>query len=81
MPEKSDTTMGLLALIFGILGCLNVVPCIGPIVALVTGYASKGTAGEANGRIGRILGWLAICFIPIAVGIVMILNFLVFYWF
>jgi hypothetical protein len=81
MPEPQDTTTGTLALIFGILGCVNILPCLGPLLALIFGYSSRGTAGEGNGRIGRILGWLAICIVPLAVGIVMILNYVVFFWF
>ena len=81
MPSSSDTSTGTISLIFGILGCLQILPCIGPIIAIITGYSSKGTAGASNGRIGRILGWLAVCFVPIAVGILLILNYLVFLWF
>jgi len=81
MPDPQDTSMGTLSLIFGILGCVQILPCIGPIIAIITGYSSKGTAGESNGRIGRILGWLTVCIIPIVAGIFLILNFLVFYWF
>ncbi|MHA1461831.1 MAG: hypothetical protein ACTSPM_01970 [Candidatus Heimdallarchaeota archaeon] len=75
MTNPQDTTMGTVALIFGILGCLNVLPCIGPIVALFTGYAAKGTAGESNGKIGRILGWLMLCIplIGIAIYVIVIL--------
>ncbi|NHJ06105.1 MAG: hypothetical protein EAX90_14860 [Candidatus Heimdallarchaeota archaeon] len=72
MPEKSDTSMGTISLIFGILGCVSVLPCIGPVVALITGYAARGTAGETNGRIGRILGWIMLC-LPLIVFIVWII--------
>jgi len=81
MPDPQDTSTGTLSLIFGILGCLQILPCIGPIIAIITGYSSKGTAGEANGRIGRILGWLTICFVPIVAGIILLLGFFVFLWF
>jgi len=75
MPEKSDTSMGTISLIFGILGCVSVLPCIGPIVALITGYAARGTAGESNGRIGRILGWIMLCLPLIAFIVWIILVF------
>jgi thiol:disulfide interchange protein len=81
MPDPQDTSTGTLSLIFGILGCLQILPCIGPIIAIITGYSAKGTAGESNGRIGRILGWLAVCIIPIASLIIVLLGFFVFYWF
>ncbi|MBK5112157.1 MAG: hypothetical protein KGD59_07710 [Candidatus Heimdallarchaeota archaeon] len=72
MPSPQDTSMGTLSLIFGILGCVQILPCIGPIIALITGYSAKGTAGESNGRIGRILGWLMLCLPLIAVAIYVI---------
>ena len=78
MPDRSDTSMGTISLIFGILGCVQILPCIGPVIALITGYAAKGTAGASNGRIGRILGWLMICFPIIAFIIYVILVFAVF---
>ncbi len=81
MPDPQDTSTGTLSLIFGILGCLQILPCIGPLIAIITGYSSKGTAGESNGRIGRILGWLSVCIIPIAATIVVLLGYFVFLWF
>ena len=81
MPDPQDTSTGTLSLIFGILGCLQILPCIGPIIAIITGYSSKGTAGESNGRIGRILGWLSVCIIPIAAVIIVLLGYFVFLWF
>lgn len=75
MPDSSGTSMGTLSLVFGILGCVNILPCIGPIVALITGYMAKGTAGESNGRIGRILGWIMLCLPLIALVVWIILVF------
>lgn len=67
MSKSSDTTMGTMSIIFAILGILQILPCIGPIIAIITGGQAKGTAGESMGRTGRILGWLTICFVPIIV--------------
>ncbi|RLI71662.1 MAG: hypothetical protein DRP02_04055 [Candidatus Gerdarchaeota archaeon] len=78
MTDPSDTTAGTVSLIMGILGCLNILPCIGPILALVFGYSSKGTAGEGSGKIGRILGWIAICLIPLGFIIYVILVFVLY---
>ncbi|MGC9780857.1 MAG: hypothetical protein HZR80_16560 [Candidatus Heimdallarchaeota archaeon] len=75
MSKSSDTTMGTVSLIFAILGCVQVLPCVGPLIAIITGYMSKGTAGESNGRIGRILGWLMILAPLIVFGIWVILVF------
>ncbi|MFW9924797.1 MAG: DUF4190 domain-containing protein [Candidatus Thorarchaeota archaeon] len=81
MPDPHDTSMGTMSLIFGILGCLQILPCIGPLIAIITGYSSKGTAGESNGRIGRILGWLAVCIIPLATAITLLVGYFVLNWF
>lgn len=75
MPDPQDTSTGTISLIFGILGCIQVLPCIGPIIAIITGYSAKGTAGESNGRIGRILGWLMLCLPLIGIVIYVILVF------
>ena len=83
MPDPQDTSMGTLSLIFGILGCISILPCIGPIIALITGYSAKGTAGESNGRIGRILGWIMLCLPLIGVVIYVILALTIlggFFW-
>lgn len=75
MPEPQDTSAGTISLIFGILGCVNLLPCIGPIVAIIMGYSARGTAGESNGRIGRILGWIMLCLPLIALIVWIILVF------
>ena len=66
MTDPNDTSMGTISLIFGIIGCLNILPCIGPIIAIITGYNAKNTAGEGNGKIGKLLGWLAVLIVPLA---------------
>ena len=43
------------SLVFGILG-LTVMPCVGPIVAIVLGAGEK----DGPGRAGVILGWIAL---------------------
>ncbi|HUT82614.1 MAG TPA: hypothetical protein VMZ29_15570 [Candidatus Bathyarchaeia archaeon] len=75
MPDKSDTTTGTISLVFGILGCFGVGACWGSLIAIITGYMAKGTAGEKNGRIGRILGWIMLCLPIIAVIVWIILVY------
>ena len=76
MSKSSDTTMGTVSIIFAILGVLQILPCVGPIVAIIAGGQARGTAGESSGRIGRIIGWLTICIVPIiVVGVWIILVF------
>ncbi len=80
MTDPQDTTMGTVALIFGILGCIGILPCIGALIAVITGSMSKGTAGDGNGKIGRILGWLGIL-IPIIGTIIYVILALLYFGF
>ena len=68
----SPSTKGVLALIFGVLGILCILPCIGPIVAIALG------TGEPDGmaRAGMILGWLTLL-VYAALGAVLFLFFVV----
>ncbi|NHJ31985.1 MAG: hypothetical protein FK732_03900 [Asgard group archaeon] len=61
MTDPQDTSMGTISLIFGVLGCLGIGACWGSLIAIITGYMSKGTEGASNGRIGRFLGWIMLC--------------------
>lgn len=72
MPNPQDTSTGTISLIFGIMSCLGFAAFWGSIIAIITGYMSRGTAGEGNGRIGRLLGWFTLC-LPIIVVIVWII--------
>ena len=83
MTDPQDTTMGTVALIFGILGCVQILPCIGPLIAVITGGMAKNTAGESNGKIGRILGWIMLIVPLIGVIVYVILALTVlggFFW-
>lgn len=44
------------ALVLGILGLLQLAPCIGPIGAIVFGWGERGGVGRA----GLILGWITL---------------------
>lgn len=61
-PRKSSSSdsSGTLALIFGILACVGVLPCIGSIIAIVVGSTAK-KSGDSAGEAGFILGWLSMC--------------------
>ncbi len=58
VPQKQDDSQGTIALIFGILGCVGVLPCIGSIVAIIVGNQAKN---NSNASLGVTLGWIAIC--------------------
>ncbi|MBN1328385.1 MAG: hypothetical protein JXA54_02820 [Candidatus Heimdallarchaeota archaeon] len=75
MNNPQDTSSGTLSLVFGIIGCVGILPCIGAILAIIFGSKAKGTAGESSGKIGRILGWIGICWPLIGLAIYIILVF------
>ncbi len=74
VPRKQDDSQGIIALIFGILGCLGILPCIGGIIAIAVGNNAKGSS---VGSIAVTLGWISIC-ITIAASIVLAMSF--FWW-
>ena len=58
VPRKRDDSQGTIALIFGILSCVGILPCIGGIIAISVGNNSKGSS---NGSLAVTLGWISIC--------------------
>src|SRR5262245_40611452 len=66
-PENASTR-AVLSLVFGILG-LTILPCAGPIVAIVTGTGESGGIARA----GVILGWIAIALYALAAGLFLLL--------
>lgn len=61
MSYKKESSMGTISLIFGILGCIGILPCLGSIIAIIAGFAGRGTTDESNAKIGLILGWIGCC--------------------
>ncbi|MCK5184882.1 MAG: hypothetical protein KAQ95_11295, partial [Candidatus Heimdallarchaeota archaeon] len=58
VPRKQDDSQGTIALIFGILGCFYILPCIGGIIAISMGNNAKGSS---QGSIAVALGWISTC--------------------
>ncbi len=54
--SDSTSTRGVLSLIFGVLGILCILPCVGPLAAIVLGMGEK----DGMARAGVILGWLTL---------------------
>lgn len=55
MSER-DSSDGMVPFLFGLLGILGVLPCIGPLIAIIAGSGDK----SALGRTGYILGWVSV---------------------
>jgi hypothetical protein len=58
VPQKRDDSQGTIALIFGILACAGVLPCIGSIVAIIVGNQAKHSS---NASLAVTLGWIGVC--------------------
>ncbi|MBN1304261.1 MAG: DUF4190 domain-containing protein [Anaerolineales bacterium] len=86
-PPKPNSTLAIVSLIAGILGFIQIVPIIGPIVAVITGHMAKNeirtsmgqlngdglaTAGLILGYIPLVLGVLACCVVAILVALGMV---------
>jgi hypothetical protein len=74
VPARQTCSTATVSLIFGILSwCL--LPIIGAIVAIVTGYMARGEIRRSNGTldgdvmatIGLVLGWVHLAFIALAI--------------
>ena len=65
--SKPNSTTAVISLIAGILG-LTLLPTLGSIAALITGYTAKKEIRESNGSIGGdglvtggiVLGWIGV---------------------
>jgi len=73
VPRKRDDSQGTIALIFGILACVGILPCIGGIIAISVGNNAKGSS---TGSIAVTLGWISICLNIIYGIIVLIISFM-----
>ncbi len=66
-PARPNSTMAIISLVTGILG-LTLVPVIGGVVALITGYMAKREIRDSGGALGGdglatagiVMGWIAV---------------------
>ena len=79
-PKKSDDS-GMISLIFGVLSCVGILPCIGGIVAIITGHSAKSKGDSQYANIGLILGYLSIAIYVIGAIIGLALWFTGFWWY
>ncbi len=75
--QRQDDNTGLISLIFGILGCVGILTCIGPIVAIVLGNQAKRKGETQYSQIGLILGYIGL--VLHIIGIVFVIVFYVFF--
>ncbi len=71
-PAPRTSTMAIISLIAGILGFLQIVPVIGPIVAVITGHMAKSEIKKSGGMVGGgglATAGLILGYLMIAVGI------------
>jgi cytochrome c biogenesis protein CcdA len=67
--SEQPSGKAIASLVLGILGLLQLAPCIGPIAAIVLGWGEK----DGVGRAGLILGWITLAMYAFVVGVVLLL--------
>ncbi len=81
--EPVNTSIwAIVSLLSGIAG-FNVLPLIGPIVAIITGYVAKNEIKKSNGTLGGggmataglIMGWIAVALAILGFVLVILLIF------
>jgi hypothetical protein len=82
-PSKSSDNTGMISLIFGILSCVGILPCIGGIVAIITGHSARSKGDTQYAQIGLILGYLSVVLqvIGIIIAVVFWVIFGGWYWY
>lgn len=69
MTQNSTSARAVLSLVFGVLGLLCILPCVGPIAAIGLGIGEK----DSMARAGVILGWITLVLYAAAVLIALLL--------
>ncbi|MCE7744447.1 MAG: hypothetical protein GPJ52_04865 [Candidatus Heimdallarchaeota archaeon] len=80
-PQKKEDNTGLLSLIFGILGCVGVLACIGSIVAIILGHSAKSKGESQYASIGLVLGYLGVGLYVVVIIIYVILFATGWFWY
>ena len=78
--QKKDDSSGLISLIFGILGCIGILPCIGSIIAIFMGHSAKRKGESQYSSIGLILGYLGAGLYVVSIIGVVIYFFIIGWW-
>lgn len=71
-PAPRTSTMAIVSLIAGILGFFQILPVIGPIVAVITGHMAKNEIKKSGGMVGgngMATAGLILGYVMIAIGI------------
>ena len=71
-PPKPNSTLAIVSLIAGILGFVQIVPIIGPIVAVITGHMAKNEIRNSMGQLGgdgMATAGLILGYLPLIAGI------------
>ena len=77
--KQPDTTMPLLSLIFGILGC-TALYLVGGIVAVILGHMANKKSKSTNATIGLVLGYISIVIYGIGIIFYFIFIFGLWWW-
>ncbi len=76
MTSNSTSARAVLSLIFGVLGLLCILPCVGPIAAIGLAIGEK----DGMARAGMILGWITLVLYAAAVLVALMLAAVGGFW-
>ncbi len=77
--QTSDDSLGILSLIFGLLGCF-VIPFIGSIVAIITGHMARKKGSSTYSTVGLLLGYISLVLSLLYIGLIIWLA-VPWYWY
>jgi len=80
-PQRQDDSSGIISLIFGILGCVGILPCIGPIIAIIVGNQAKNKGETQYSQIGIVLGYIGLVLSIIGIIIGIVFAFFPLFWY
>jgi len=70
-PSSASSTEGIVALVFAILSCVGVIPCIGAIIAITLGQKERESSA---GSTAFVLGWISCGLNIIGLIIILLIN-------
>ncbi len=80
-PQRQDDSSGIISLVFGILGCVGILPCIGSIIAIILGNQAKNKGETQYSQIGLVLGYIGLVLSVIGIIIGIVFAFFPLFWY
>jgi hypothetical protein len=68
--SQEESSAGIVAFVFALMGLIGVLPCIGPIIAIIAGAGDR----TALGRAGVVIGWITLAIYALLLGILLVIG-------